>query len=131
LACLYKRTRQTLVAALRLVLLLVFISFSFSSRVEQSFFFTMRSFFLCTILLAASVAAIFNDEAASNTEEQRLIRLAKNSDKAVGNLRDKDYHWTGENEGEGNVRPANKGEDHKGLSTFTSVDAGVLVFHLN
>jgi hypothetical protein len=94
----------------------------------------MRSFFLCAILLATSGVAIFQGEGegeSSNTEEQqRLIRLAKSSSKAVGNLRDKDYHWTGENAGEGNIRPANEGEDHKGLSTFTSVDAGALVFHL-
>jgi hypothetical protein len=91
----------------------------------------MRSFFLCIILLAASITAIDNPEAGSSTEGQKLIRLAKKPQKAVGNLRDKDYYWTGGKEGEGKIGPAKEGKVPKGLSTFTSVDAGALVFHSN
>ena len=80
----------------------------------------MRSFFLCIILLAASVTA-----------DGELFRLATSASQAVGTLRPSDFYWTGQAAGQGSIRAAQPGEKVMGLSTFASAAQGVLVFHLN
>ena len=114
----------------------------------------MRPFFLCIILLAASITAIqppggesipeagtstgpgtipeagpSNLEAGSDPEAgQSLIRYGKRPTQVIGNkIRLEDAWWTEQ----GNVRPANEGEEIRGISTYTSIEAGALLFHLN
>jgi hypothetical protein len=85
----------------------------------------MRSFFLCIILLAASITAIdnpgegsSNTEAASTTEEQRLVRLGQNANR-VHEPRPNDF----KKDGEGNIIPSDEG-----LSTFKTEALGTLEF---
>jgi len=72
------------------------------------------------------------EAAASNprawgTLGQTIVRFGAK----VNSLRNKDFYWTGTKEGDGKIRPANKDEKPKGLSTFISKQAGASVFHSN
>jgi hypothetical protein len=74
-----------------------------------------------------------NLEAGSDPEAKEfLYRWGKKPTQVIANkIRNQDAWWTGTKDGEGNVRPANEGEDIRGISTFNSKQAGALLFHLN